>query len=534
MNLFERLPQEDIHKLWRYLCNYGGGTTLPESDMDYFLRFWKTAKAPFFEAFGEQFIIKKAICFDKPQDELEEEMEEIMRYGDGAVSEFRATFRSMLKKIFPPYTDEYYNLKRFVDDYGLLVKNYYEGPAITIPASATKNGRPLQVNSNCKISKMIGKIADAIGIDHSWYEDFRQAHSQVLNQKTIKGNLCLSIHPLDYITMSDNNCGWSSCMAWMDEAGDYRLGTIEMMNSHYVVVAYVEAKEPMCLEYPLTDETSWNGKRWRQLYVVTPEMILGNRQYPYNSDYLQGATIKWLRELMTPVAGYGPYEQETCLIENSKYNHFGTNRCYIGLSMDYMYNDIYNQRLAYVNMSYFSQEHDYRLNLSGEAVCTGCGDVIGRGEVEASEVNCRHCNGYFYCAHCGEWCGGESYTGLDGRTYCEWCYYNELEQCECCEDRGEMSDLKHVYIQLPGDEEFDQWGYYIGICHYCFRHKCYEKEYGPIMEVKDEYGGLRYAFNLMNISDDALLYGDMDYHEGERLIKIREEAAAKAALRESE
>lgn len=532
MNLFERLPQEDINKLWRYLSNYGGGATLPESDMDYFLRFWKDAKVPFFEAFGGKFIIKKSVCFNKPEDKMEEEMEEIMKYGGYEIREFRSEIRSALGEIFPSYSDEYYNLKCFVDDYQLLVKNYYDGPAIIIPASATVNGRPLQVNSNCKISKMLGKIAEALGINPKLYEEFRKAHSQVLNQKNIRGNLCLSIHPLDFITMSDNNCGWSSCMSWMEDAGDYRLGTIEMMNSKYVVIAYVEAKEPLCLEHPTDKENSWNSKRWRQLYIVTPEMILGNRQYPYDNDYLQGTTIKWLRELMTSVAGYGPYEQETCLIENAKNNHFGTNRCYISLSMTYMYNDIYNQRLAYVNMPYFSQAYEYMLNLSGEAVCTGCGEVIDRGEIDSSEVNCRHCSGCFYCEHCGEWSGGETYTGLDGRTYCEWCYYNELEQCECCEDRGEMADMKHIYIQLPGDEEFDQWGYYISICNDCFRYKYYEKDYGPVMEVKDEYGGSRYAFNLLNICDDALLFGDIDYHEGERLIQIRDEAAAKAALHE--
>ena len=116
MNLYERLPQEDIHKLWRYLEDFSGGTALPESEMDYFLRYWTIAKRPFYEAFGEQFIIKKPVCFDKPKGELEEEMEDTMLYGASEVSYFRDEYRHAMRSIFMPYTDERYQLNRFIED----------------------------------------------------------------------------------------------------------------------------------------------------------------------------------------------------------------------------------------------------------------------------------------------------------------------------------------------------------------------------------------------------------------------------------
>ena len=525
MNLYERLPQEDIHKLWRYLEDFSGGTALPESEMDYFLRYWTIAKRPFYEAFGEQFIIKKPVCFDKPKGELEEEMEDTLLYEASEVSYFRDEYRHAIRNVFQPYTDERYQLGRFIEDYKMLVENIYDGPPITIPGSVTRDGRPLQINSNCKASRMLGKIADALGCA-KYYEAFRQAHSQVLNQKTIKGNLCLSIHPLDYITMSDNASNWSSCMSWMDEPGDYRLGTIEMMNSDYVIVAYIEAKEPMSLyySYPATDDpmSKWNNKRWRQLYIVTPDLILGNRQYPYHNDTVQGIAIKWIRELMTPIKGYGPYSQEACMIENFRNNVFGTARPYIALEMAYMYNDIYNQRMAYVNTERFATGQEYRIMLSGPAVCTACGDVIHKGDIEdASNVRCNKCNGYFYCSHCGEWSGGECYTGADGRTYCEWCFYNGLEKCECCEDRAEESDLHHVYIRLPGVEEFDQWRYHVPLCRYCYTHGCFEREYGKITYVKDDFGVERPTFDLRNIDDDTLFYGDLDSRTATLLVDIK-------------
>ena len=42
--------------------------------------------------------------------------------------------------------------------------------------------------------------------------------------------------------MSDNNSGWESCMSWRNN-GCYRRGTVEMMNSPYVIVAYLMLEE---------------------------------------------------------------------------------------------------------------------------------------------------------------------------------------------------------------------------------------------------------------------------------------------------
>ena len=55
MNLFERLPEEDVIQLHHYLDSYGdeGNGVISRDDMDYFLRFWNENKEPFFRAFGE-------------------------------------------------------------------------------------------------------------------------------------------------------------------------------------------------------------------------------------------------------------------------------------------------------------------------------------------------------------------------------------------------------------------------------------------------------------------------------------------------
>ena len=546
MNLFERLPDEDKSQFKSYLSHYGdeGNGTISLDRLGYFLRFWDENKEPFFRAFGEQFIVKKEVRLTKNKDELADEMYvALTSSAHPMVRNFMSAYREAARRVGNEMgdIDITFRLKSFVDDHEMLADNVYPGPGFTIPGKCTKDGRPLVVNSNCKAVKMLGKIAAALdvelpimycsdcgcyytngetecGYEHgplvksSGYELFRQAHSQVLNQKQIKGNLCLSIHPLDYITMSDNNCGWTSCMSWMEEAGDYRLGTIEMMNSPCVIVAYVESKETMW-----TPGGEWNSKRWRQLYIVTKEVILGNRQYPYYSDELQGVAIRWIRDLMTQIPGYGPYPEETIQLKNDSWNTVRDKKIRFNFYCNYMYNDVYDFRLAYVADQKLIDDDYYHCNFSGPAVCTGCGEVIELDEVDASVVQCRACDGHWRCDFCGDWHSScdECYTVDDEYLACDWCYHNELSVCEVCGDHHRNDSVSHIYLQFVDTENEEirngfNYNFYVSICEDCLnKPEDYVPLFGQLYDVKDSWGYTRQAFDIRNVTDDGLNAGDL-------------------------
>lgn len=86
--------------------------------------------------------------------------------------------------------------------------------------------KPLELKSDMKLMRMMAKIVDWFELDKEAFEQFRILHSRVLNDRMINADIVLSIHPLDYLTMSDNACDWESCMNWY-QGGDYRLGTVE-------------------------------------------------------------------------------------------------------------------------------------------------------------------------------------------------------------------------------------------------------------------------------------------------------------------
>ena len=85
MELFTKLPQSDVELINGYINNYGGSddesSYMPLDKMPYFLRYWSRNKAPLYQMFGEKFILKKEICFDRDPDQMEEEMKDASLVG---------------------------------------------------------------------------------------------------------------------------------------------------------------------------------------------------------------------------------------------------------------------------------------------------------------------------------------------------------------------------------------------------------------------------------------------------------------------
>lgn len=114
--------------------------------------------------------------------------------------------------------------------------------------------------------------------------------SQVIQQTKIEGILCISIHPLDYLTISENNSNWRSCHA-LD--GEYRAGNLSYMIDPSTIVCYLKSKQDTQLNnFP--QGMLWNNKKWRVLLHVQRDLniMYVNRQYPFDSDELIHAMQK--------------------------------------------------------------------------------------------------------------------------------------------------------------------------------------------------------------------------------------------------
>lgn len=121
--------------------------------------------------------------------------------------------------------------------------------------------------------------------------------SMILQEDKITGTLCFSVHPLDYLSSSENNYNWRSCHA-LD--GDYRSGNLSYMCDNTTIVCYLRGDNKEKLpRFP--GDVLWNSKKWRVLLTYSAEqgMMFAGRQYPFFSegalDIIQPLLLKALR-----------------------------------------------------------------------------------------------------------------------------------------------------------------------------------------------------------------------------------------------
>jgi len=108
--------------------------------------------------------------------------------------------------------------------------------------------------------------------------------SRYIQDIKITGNLYLSVDPLDFLTISENNSNWRSCHS-LD--GDFRMGNLNYMIDDTTLIAFLanEKKEQLkCMPAGLL----WNNKKWRMLVHTNnwESIIYYNRQYPFSNTGL--------------------------------------------------------------------------------------------------------------------------------------------------------------------------------------------------------------------------------------------------------
>lgn len=507
MNLYDALSQHDVDLIHYYIENYGGSdyedtSCYVTAPMSTILKPWNDAKERLYSIFGEQMILSKPFSYAKSWEMLSDEL---------AVA--RCDINNPIGRLEDMLRTNFWLNRRAEEDYGVtdeqaeylysmcrpdvLATNAWTGMEFTI------NG--IRVQKGAKIMRILGKIlktfdsADMMEI----YEQARLEHSRILNQKRLEGDLCLSIHPLDYMTMSDNDEDWDSCMSWQ-RSGDYRQGTVEMMNSPYVVVGYL--RNP---EYEMNVPGGhWNSKKWRCLYIVDRDIIISIREYPYCNDDLDSECLKWLRALCEKNAHW--QFQDTMSIFNAarnEYIQYGEKTIPVRFSTYNMYGDFrFERHQCFLNEQVPDQ---IKIHYSGKSECMCCGkasDNMDRCDLAESDLCCHACSGYETCEICGNECRPGDLYEVDGVQMCECCYDSETATCPICEREG---DHRRHRIDNGHNIEMAYLGHLTSnyIDTLCDEH--YEKVingdiniYGPVFYFRDRWNIEHKYVNLEDMTDE--------------------------------
>ena len=290
------------------------------------------------------------------------------------------------------------------------------------------------------------------------YEDFRLKHSLILNQKTVKGTLHLSIHPLDFITMSDNKCGWDSCMSWANN-GSYRRGTVEMMNSPYVLVAYITGKHNI---YSI-DNYQWNNKKWRELFIISQDIISNIKGYPYIDDSFDTLIINWIKELAQKNLNIH-YEKNLHMITDGEDIEDFNSKFQVSYFTDAMYNDCYKQTVCF-SEKFLENPHNLYIDYSGLSTCVICG-CEGEDEFYTEQsLSCCECSKNKVCSSCGDLIyESDEAIEFNGQLLCTSCYSDLVGECSCCGIEDFNEDLNEINLLVDNKIHLNIYGFFCDNC----------------------------------------------------------------------
>lgn len=418
MGIFNKLSDRDVELITSYVDWFGIEDGNSRTSIEKYLSEWSKQKESWYHLFGDKFILEKAIQVPANSYTFGKNMYWELRKSNPHADKARKFQDNFNHVLYEEYRSDNldYETRIWLED--LLHSDTLFSNVIPSDQIVTIKGTRIVLHKGEKLFRALKKIVLAMNMDVSEYEEYRILHSIAIEKAGAKGTLCLSIHPLDFMTMSDNTYNWSSCMSWRD-GGSYRGGTMEEMNAPNTIVAYLKGADVMdwdCGNY------TWNSKRWRCLYYTDDVLITDIMAYPFSSEYIDQVVRDWLKELKAD----NTYPEEIS-INSSGSDEEGT--IMFDGSTNYMYNDferishkIFFNRKKY-DIKVNSWGH-YRFNYGGKLLCLGCGQPIDECVDGTLYGECCSQNYWGTCCNCG--CVIESeddaYYSESGDMYCQDCY----------------------------------------------------------------------------------------------------------------
>lgn len=434
---------------------------------DLMLSMWETAKKPFYSKMGGLiYEYPTPVCFEMDIDAKTSRLESFLN----TIAE-KGIFCEIIANFLAANSDGFFENKTVVD------------------WEESRGNYSFSIPRGMRIGKALKKtFCDYVNEDI--LEDIRNEMSRIIQENKVTGTLCLSVHPLDYLSSSENNHNWRSCHA-LD--GDYRAGNLSYMVDNCTIIAYLKSTGEDVKLPRFPQSVKWNDKKWRCLLFFDREnkLIYSGRQYPFASnsafEHLSRALIALNFFDDNPVCAdkWRPSVFTSAVINNVEWR---SDSRYITLfdggimplddlitdhSESYHFNDLMRSSFylphVYDYGYYFYGDSRYktRMVVGGPTYCLKCGKA--HLLQDSNTMMCPNCaEGYGeeeeveYCGLCGSRIrvDDELYTMLaNGMIYCEDCTDNaDLRECSYC---GQLVDIDN-----PTDDSIkvDENGC---LCAYC-------------------------------------------------------------------
>ena len=401
-------------------------------DTDELFARWYEAKRDFIEAFGGDLIWE---CPDKVTFELSQADKNVRL--DEFISKISNTFENDA-------------LAMFLEDNraGFFKNEVVEGGTVRM-----SDGDIVDVPVGMKLIKAFKYFES----DPLTLKDLQTHASMIIQEDKVSGTLCISVHPLDFLSSSENTYNWRSCHS-LD--GEYRAGNFSYMMDSSTVICYLKGAEDAKLpNFP--DSVRWNSKKWRMLLFFSThwDVMFAGRQYPFFS---RTALDIIMMQLKQKVAGgyWSEWHNDTL----NSFNYAERNADGGSLMWNYVclnnelyktvdviqdgkhtlhFNDLLRSScyVPYYCFKYYRPVGETPvIRVGAEAPCLMCGH---NHMVSTDSLLCEECelefgdsqdDRYGYCDCCDRRMVIDDAHFIEsaGQLVCEWCYDSLVTRCERC------------------------------------------------------------------------------------------------------
>lgn len=206
--------------------------------------------------------------------------------------------------------------------------------------------------------------------------------SKLFESKHVKGNIAISIDPVDYLLMSVNKSGWDSCYKLTDYScdsrcfGAYASGTLSYLCDPSTMISYRHSDHKY--EYKIgSSKFEEYSKNWRQvIYIDTVTWGFAcSRQYPFEDSTLAKNVRELLEETLSNYLDVSNTWKFKEIYDSSKLRKLIIqNQPSLGNRL--AYNDIFNNSHGFfVSNPAISKIKDMKLYVDSDPVCPICGEL---------------------------------------------------------------------------------------------------------------------------------------------------------------
>lgn len=327
----------------------------------------------------------------------------------------------------------------------------------------------------------------------------QDAASRIIQENKLTGKICLSVHPLDYLSVSENASKWCSCHS-LD--GDYRMGNLNYMVDESTIVCYIKTTDGDRKLPMFPDDVPWNNKKWRTLFYFSTDwtMVAAGRSYPFSCS----AAMEFIKDTLFKKANLIGSRYDWSEWQNDLVDHITTKS---GAEMPFdvryvpighglkpieevfgktagthLYNDliysscykpqwIYKRRInpyfrndttLFVDMGITTSNTHF--NIGQPVPCIRCGSY--ENKQIPYRMHCVPCEAeygtedlddFFYCACCGQRYFYDDGYNIGDDTICYDCVEDYTMTCEKC-------GVIEYKEQMTYDRNREMW-----LCGWCYQ-----------------------------------------------------------------